>query len=207
MMDVPIRLIKGFLTKEQAESMIKHIDALEMAKPEEFQYDSDDTMVYMEFGKDVERPKDVREIEIKRHSMRKLHTLDILEDEPRVKIVDHFERVMEEMKSSFDDPENLYVNEFRIAKYYPGGFIGLHIDTDEGFSSHLRYSSIIYLNTMTKGGGEITFTDHGYTYSPEEGDLIIFPCREGGYHEVTEVLETRYSLAMWCTNQQPLAMY
>ena len=205
-MDAPIKLIKGFLTKEETTLMIKYIDELEANKPEEFQYDSPE-MVYMEFGKDVERPADVRAIEVKRHSMRVLHGLDALDDAPKSEIVRHFNRVISEMQKAFEDTRALHVNEFRIAKYYPGGSINLHSDNDEGFSSHLSYSSIIYLNTMTNGGGEISFVDHGYTYCPEEGDLIIFPCKEGGYHEVSEVLETRYSLAMWVTAQAALALY
>jgi hypothetical protein len=186
--------------------MIGYIDELEANKPKEFQYDSEQ-MVYLEFGKDVERPTDVREIELKRHSMRTLHDLDTLDEQPRAEVVEQFNRVIREMQNAFGGSDELYVNEFRMAKYYPGGSINLHSDHDEGFSSHLSYSSIVYLNTMTKGGGKISFVDHGYTYCPEEGDLIIFPCKEGGYHEVDEVLETRYSLAMWVTKQSALALY
>lgn len=207
MTDVPIRLLKGFLTQDQTRSMVEHIDALEARSAEKFRHDCDGTMVYMEFGKDVERPKDVRDIEVLHHSQRTLHTLDDLDSQPRLEIVNHFNRVMAAMKSEFSEPNEVYVNEFRIAKYYPGGTIELHIDTDEGFSSHLDYSAIIYLNTMTDGGGQITFTDHGYTYSPEEGDLIIFTSTEGGYHKVTEVLQTRYSLALWCTTKENYALY
>jgi hypothetical protein len=207
MMDVPIRLIKGFLSPEETISIIKHIDGLEVSHPDGFRYDLRDPMVFMEFGKDFERPEGVSEIDMQRHSLRKLHGLDTLDLLPRDALVYHFNRVIARIRNDFNELRDLYVNEFRIAKYHPGVTVTLHSDDDEGFSSHLKYSAVLYLNTMHRGGGKISFVDHGYSHLPEDGDLLIFPSLEGGYHEVTEILETRYSIAVWLTDQPELALY
>ena len=206
-MNVPIKLIKEFLTEAEARSMIDYVDHLEKTKPGRSRHGFDDPMMFIEFGKDVERPANVRDIEVDRHNARVLHGLDILDDQPKADIINYFSKVIAEIQKVFNDSDALYVNEFRIAKYYSGGAIELHSDNDEGFSSHLRYSAIIYLNDMTKGGGKISFVDHGYTYCPQRGDLLVFPCLDGGYHEVTEIFETRYTIALWCTDNAALALY
>lgn len=204
-MNAPIKLIKGFLSKEESESMIRHIDHLEETKPGRFRYGPENPMVFMEFGKDFDR-YGVTEDDLQRHGTRKLHELEILEQSARLQIVSVFKRIVETIYSEFDEPDELYVNECRIAKYYPGVTVPIHSDTDDGFSSHLKYSAIVYFNTMTKGGGEVVFMDHDYSHSPEQGDLVLFPCLEGGYHKVTEILETRYSIALWCTDRPELAL-
>ena len=205
-MNVPIKLIKEFLTGAEAASMVGHIDHLEKSKPGRFRYEDGHPMMFMEFGMDFDRLGG-SEIDLQRHGARKLHGLDILNDLAKKEIVSHFNRVINKIKIEFNEPSPLYVNEFRIAKYYPGVTVPIHSDTDDGFSSHLKYSSVMYFNTMTDGSGEVVFIDHNYSHCPEAGDLIIFPCFEGGYHKVTEIFETRYSIAMWCTDRPELALF
>ena len=200
-----IKLIKEFLTESEAASMVRHIDYLEETKPGRFRYEDGHPMVFMEFGRDFDRLEGSK-IDLERHSTRELHGLNILEGSVRSEILSIFTRAIAEIKAKFNEADNLYVNEFRIAKYYPGVTVPAHSDTDDGFSSHLKYSSVMYFNTMTDGGGEVVFMDHDYSHCPEAGDLIIFPCFEGGYHKVTEIFETRYSIAMWCTDQPELAL-
>ena len=203
-MNVPIKVINNFLNTYECKSMVEHIDLLEDEKPEEFLHDP---RIFMEFGKNLEQIGYRSESDIPDHVVRNLHTLDVLSEEMRTEIVLYFKRAIEEIKKQFKYTDELYVSEFRVTKYYPGVTVTLHSDNDEGLSDHLKYSSIIYMNTMTLGGGELSFSDHNYIHHPKAGDLIIFPCLEGGYHEVKTIHETRYSIAMWCTDRQDLALY
>jgi predicted 2-oxoglutarate/Fe(II)-dependent dioxygenase YbiX len=70
---------------------------------------------------------------------------------------------------------------------------------------HIKYSGIVYLNTMTNGG-ELHFEASNYSYKPEAGDLVLFPSHEGGRHGVNRIDEVRYSFLMWMTDLDHLAL-
>jgi hypothetical protein len=195
-MDAPIKVIKNFIREPEISAMIDYIDYLEKTELDKFVSYQSGKRIALEFGVD-EDPD---------HSLASFPDLSLL-GENRDSINSYFGKVIEEVKAAFEVDKKLYTCAFWFAKQYPGAIVDFHKDTGDGgdwYNGHFKYSAITYLNTMTTGG-KLTFKDFGYDYTPEAGDLIIFPSY-GLVHGVEEIFETRYSLPMWITDSESMAL-
>lgn len=65
-----------------------------------------------------------------------------------------------------------YQEAVNFVKYEVNEHYGVH--SDSGFSYTCNVSSIMYLNDNYEGG-ELFFPYIKYTYTPEEGDVVLFP--------------------------------
>lgn len=65
-----------------------------------------------------------------------------------------------------------YQEAVNFVKYGPGHHFGVH--SDHGFSYVCTVSTVMYLNDNYTGGG-LYFPYLNYTYTPEEGDIVLFP--------------------------------
>jgi hypothetical protein len=190
----PIKIVKNFLTEQEISSMIDYIDYLEKNKLEEFASDHGGKRLALQFGKELNDYYDAW-----------THlNLDLIAEKRDV-LQDYFQRVVQETEANYDIPAKLSVCVLWIAKQYPGAIVEVHQDTDDGKSMHIKYSGIVYLNTMTNGG-ELHFEASGYSYKPEAGDLILFPSHEAGRHGVNKIDEVRYSFLMWMSYLDDLAL-
>lgn len=92
--------------------------------------------------------------------------------------------------------------------YYPyaiwicilGPSCGLKAHQDPVGAEGINLSGVIYLNNDFSGG-ELYFTDLGYTYKPNPGSLIIFPSNYT--HQINKVLSGyRYAIPLWATKSK-----
>ena len=178
-MDAPIKVIKGFIKEPEIGLLVSYIDYLEENHLEEFASDHGGKRLALQFGKELNDYYD-----------RWTHLNLDLVAEKRETLQAHFSQIIQEIKG---------------AKQYPGAIVEVHQDTDYGKSMHIKYTGSLYLNTMTNGG-ELYFEDFDYTYKPEAGDLVIFPSHEAGMHGVHEINEVRYSILLWMTDLDHLAL-
>lgn len=177
-----IKIINNFLTQDQCNFYINYIDS----NLHKF-LKTDVTKRYgLLFGKDLA------------HKEKSNHNLDLIED-IKEDISNLFNSVEKTVKEVVGINNDLYVCSFFMAKQVQGSFIPLHYDTDNDSNNHFKYGGVIYLNTMTDGGS-LDFPMLGYSYSPQAGDLVMFPSHGQRYsHEVKLINEDRYSLPIWVT--------
>jgi len=195
-MDAPIKVIKNFIKEPEIGAIIDYIDYLEETELDKFVSYQAGKRIALEFGVD-EDPD---------HTLASFSDLSLLGDN-RDNTISYFKGVVEAVKKTFNEEKKLYVCAFWFAKQYPGAIVDFHKDTGDGcdwYNGHFKYSSITYLNTMTTGG-KLTFKDFGYDYTPEAGDLVMFPSY-GLVHGVEEIFETRYSLPMWITDIESMTL-
>lgn len=94
----------------------------------------------------------------------------------------------------------LYVTSFHMGKQLPGARVDSHIDCDPkfNFNSHFKHSAVVYLNRVTDG--ELIFPHQNISYSPNAGDLVVFPAMGKDWeHEVNRITQDRYNLPIWLT--------
>lgn len=182
-----VKIIKNFMSSLEVAELVKYIDHLELAMPDEFATYQDGKRLALQFGNDLYHG----------HSSRL--DLKLLKDnEPVVR--KYFSQAIQATKDSFEVEADvqLYVCSFWFAKQYPGAFIVEHEDTDDGYNPHFEYSAVLYLSSSV-GSGYLEFLDLDYVYEPIAGDLVIFPSKSTGLHGVSEILENRYSMPLWMT--------
>lgn len=191
-MDVPIKVIKEYISTEEIREMIEYIDSLESTKSDKFIKWQGGRRLALQFGIDYVHEKSSH------------LDLEILGDgEERVQT--YFSKVIRTVKTLFGVPEELYMSSFWFAKQYSGAVVGPHEDTDSGYNMHYKYSGVLYLNTMTDGG-ELFFAQYDHYHKPEAGDLVLFPSQGTGMHSVDRISETRYSLVFWMTDIESMGI-
>jgi hypothetical protein len=117
-------------------------------------------------------------------------------------ILDCSARLIETVQRLYNDPNKLYVNAVWLAKQVEGASIGLHGDNDKETYTHCKYTCGIYPKTLDKGG-YVHFPNIGFTYSPRQGDLVIWPTLDSLYdHEIPEVIDDRYTFLFWLTEDK-----
>tara|TARA_B110000503_G_scaffold106718_1_gene159399 strand:- start:6765 stop:7352 length:588 start_codon:yes stop_codon:yes gene_type:complete len=183
-----IHIIKDFLSPEEVKFYIDYIDN----NPQVFK----DSTIHGELRKILMFGKDSF------HKDKSPVTLDIIgdiEDKLRTEL---FPKVETTIKETYGNRRNLMVNSFFMGLQFAGAKVDHHIDTDGGVNMQFKYSAIIYLNEM-KSGGELTFPDLGYTYTPKAGEMVVFPSKPLQFaHAVEEIHETRYTLPIWVTEYE-----
>jgi hypothetical protein len=188
MKSAPVRVISNFLTSVECATWIEYINELEHTVPELFTVHPDKPVsrISLQFGEKEYEDDQARP------------ALDVLTPKMRQAADQIFSRIVKETRSAFGDSSQLYPCIFWMAKQYPGSRVDPHEDTDGGSDEHIHYSSLVYLNTQ-QAGGQITFHNHNFTYSPQAGDLLVFDTELGGVHSVMKINEERYSLPVWMT--------
>ncbi len=92
-----------------------------------------------------------------------------------------------------------------ILCYSPGGFYGMHADSDHFHQSIDKWervvdrdiSMLLYLNSEFEGGA-LHFVNFNYRYQPRPGDLLLFPSDQRYAHRAEEVTSgERYSVVSW----------
>jgi hypothetical protein len=126
-------------------------------------------------------------------------SLQIFKDNPAAKVAPESIFVKELLSRYSVKATAAHTVEGFLTKWDVGSSAGLHVDNHDGYE-FLEYSTVVYLNDDFEGG-EIYFPRLKFTYKPNKGDAVIFPCNSIDYvHGVTEVTSgTRYTLAMWHT--------
>ena len=112
-------------------------------------------------------------------------------------------RIVEESKEAigkaFNDPDSLYLNSLWLTKHLVNDSLSLHSDTGSGYNPQFYYSSIIYLNTVDDGG-ELYFPNVELYVKPSVGDLITFPAHgDLMQHEILVTGQERFTIPMWFT--------
>jgi hypothetical protein len=125
--------------------------------------------------------------------------LSVLEDTPRNFFANLNDRVVNAVKSAFGDDEDVYLNQFWLARQSPGAEVIPHEDTDDGDNYHFAYSAVGYLNTLPDEDGTIFFDDLDFSHWPQAGDLVVFYSQGTGMHRVPPIKDYRYTIPMWLT--------
>lgn len=189
-----IRIIKNFITPAEQADFIGYTDYLEQAINDKFAIYQEGKRLALQFGNDSAYPET------------SYTTLDLIRDKEQ-EIRELFTRVILATKSSFEVAAelDLYICSFWFAKQYPGATVKKHDDSDEGHNRHFTYSAVLYLNSL-EDSGDLEFLSYNYSHRPEAGDLVIFPSQGTGMHQVSKILETRYSLPFWITTSAELEL-
>lgn len=180
-----IKVIKNFLSQEEISLFINYIEN----NPDIYLADDmqDKVRKTLIFGKDGY------------YKERSELTLDKIKDIEPILRNSIFPRVELTAKEIYDNKKDLMVCSFFLAKQSKGAIVSEHVDTDGGINMHFKYGGVIYLNSM-KSGGKLKFPELEYEYTPEPGDLVLFPSKPYQYrHVVEEINEDRYSLPIWVT--------
>lgn len=187
-----INVTRDFISKKEISFYIDLINELERDKLQYFSKWQNGNRIALSFGNSENDYKS---------NISARPNFDILSEAQIEAIRSLCFRVIENMKTTYQMVDDLYVCSFWFAKQYKGGVVLEHEDTDEGINMHFEHSVLLYLNTVT-AGGELVFTDLGTSHKPRAGDLVSFRTVGTGKHSVPEVLEDRYSLVFWTTKDE-----
>lgn len=181
-----IKVIKNFLTSKECDFYIEYIKS----NIHKFQQTKKSKRLIWLFGDELSMSnQSVIKIDFGLSALANLES----------KVNDLLGKVERTVEEIYENESTLYVTSFSMTKQIPGAFISPHQDTDGGTNHYFKYSAIIYLNTMSRDG-VLEFPALDYSYSPEAGDLLMFPSGDvDTMHQVREISEDRYSLPMWLT--------
>jgi hypothetical protein len=186
-----VQVVDNFIDAEEALFYKKLIDTFEKNSPDLFTSWQNGKRIILPFG-NVEN--DIKDNIIAQPDLKILG-----ENEKTVRNL--FLRLESQIRQSYNLQNQSYVCCFWLAKQYSGSNVPVHDDTDGGTNVHFEESSIVYLNTL-ESGGELNFPDLDYHHKPKIGDLVFFPTKTSGKHEVKEILEDRYSLVFWTSSDK-----
>ena len=179
-----IKVINDFISDNDVEKYIQYIDT----NLEKFYRDPTGLRYAWMFGKDLYH-----------QSKSAWNTEGIADMMPELLPI--FDKVINEVRLQYDEPE-IHIASFWFGKQDPGAVIDGHYDVDDGSNTHMKYSGLIYLNSMGTDG-ELFFNNIPYTYEPKKADLVLFPSDgEEYWHEVEGISEERYTLLFWFTTQE-----
>lgn len=127
-------------------------------------------------------------------------------DEIRSLIVHYSNKIENSIKEKFLVDHSLYLSQFWMTKRLPSVAGKFHNDNDDGINYQIKYSGIIYLNSMDVGG-ELCFPRIKYTYHPKSGDIVLFDSHDKDFlHGVSSSRITRYALPIWITDIKEYAL-
>lgn len=97
--------------------------------------------------------------------------------------------------------EDIEVCQMWLSKHWPGSTVQYHNDHDGGVNTHLKYSAVIYLNTISTGRLEFPF--RRFSHKPSAGDLVIFDSQhKSNGHKVDRIDDERYSMPIWLASKE-----
>ena len=183
-----IKIIKNFIDKEDIVKFISYINL----NIDKFKIDPRSTggnRYSYKFGKDAVHSES-------RHSLEELNDIADLVNK-------YTKKSCLAAQENFNDKNEVFLSSFWLAKQCSGASVTYHKDTDEDNNLQFKYSAVIYLNTMLDGQGKLDFPALNFKYSPEEGDLVLFPSQGNQFwHGVDLISEERYSIAIWMTTDK-----
>lgn len=182
-----IKVIKNFISKEDAALIIKYIDR----NQESFSKDIHGFWFRRFFGLDSAHKKGAYK-----------GVIEGLEN-VRGLCIDISENIIKSINQEYQDSDEIFLNSLWFAKHLPGASLPVHSDIGDGADNHFAYSSVLYLNTL-EDGGELDFPDFNLSVKPEVGDLVIFT--SDILHGVDHVGEIRYSMPIWFTKDKELEL-
>jgi hypothetical protein len=182
-------IIKNFISKEHSEIFINYMNKNE----EWFQKTGDGTIFNMYTGRD-------------NHHKFETSFNDNKYDEIRDLIVLYGKKIEDIVRDKFLVDYPIFLTQFWMTKRKPGTFGKFHNDNDDGKNNQIKFSGIIYLNTLLMGG-ELAFPKINYTYSPKMGDIVLFESGDEDFtHGVYPCNENRYVLPIWITDDKDYAL-
>jgi hypothetical protein len=113
-------------------------------------------------------------------------------------------KYLDQIKTIVND-EFLFVAEYAPGKYKPPFKMPVHTDKED--REQFKTSAVLYFNNEFTGG-EIYFPNIDFEYTPQKGDILIFP--SGGKefdHGVKKITSgSRYLMTMWMTDDPTKAL-
>jgi hypothetical protein len=186
-----VKVVKDFISEDEASFFIDLINACEISNKDYFETWQDGRRVAMLFGNVKADAKS---------GLKSLPDLSILKErEHDIRAI--ISKIILAIKENDGLEKNIYPISFWLAKQYPGAVIPKHSDAGPGYNDSFRYSVILYLNKLSFSG-KLVFPDLSVEFSPDAGDLIYFPPQKAGNHLVESILEKRYSLVLWLTEDE-----
>lgn len=181
--------IKNFMSKEDTSSFIQYMDENYLS------WTNSQELIYTRrFGRNnLEFKQSEKDL--------KMENMDHMESDLIKSLMFKYAgKFEEEVRSIYNDSSDLYISEFWLCKRLKGASQGLHSDIDNGNNNHIKYSGIIYLNSLFIGG-EIFFPSISYTYTPKAGEVIVFESRDKDFdHGVYPSPHERYSMPIWLSD-------
>ena len=185
-----IKVIKNFISKEDAALIINYIDR----NQESFSKDVHGLWFRRFFGLDA----------LYRRGACK-GVIEGLED-VRDLCISISGNVTKLLNREFQDSDDIFLNSLWFVKHLPGASVPAHSDLNDGTDYQFVYSSVLYLNNLEKGG-ELEFPALNISIKTEVGDLVVFPTvGEDMFHGVSSIEEIRYTLPMWFTKDKDLEL-
>ena len=113
----------------------------------------------------------------------------------------YVKKLLKTYRETFSD-DQIYLDNLWFVKRFKDVGQPVHNDTDGGRNPQLKYSGILYLNSIARGG-EIKFPNIDYKYKPKAGSLILFPSRGSQWdHEVLPTFEQRYTIPIFFSDDK-----
>jgi hypothetical protein len=175
-----IKVVKNFITDEECEIVKQYI--VESTKS----FDSSMDRYIQKFGDD------------KYFKRRHGEWSDLVNIEGTIR--DILKRIRDYTVSISGD-EDVEVCQMWLSKHWPGSSLQYHNDHDGGVNTHLKYSAVIYLNTISTGRLEFPF--RRLSHKPSAGDLVIFDSQhKSNGHKVDRIDDERYSMPIWLASKE-----
>lgn len=185
------KIIPNFISKKDADIFIDYINT----NIDKIEKETPDNNVYLQrFGLD------------NHNHLKKSTIMSEFNHEIKDLVIYYADKFTEECKKVFSD-EKIYPSQFWLVKRYPNEPQPMHTDVDGGCNYQLKYSGVIYLNTLINSG-RLMFPHIPFYYSPKIGDLVVFPSDgERFRHGVGINKEDRYVAPVWATNDENFKLY
>lgn len=175
-----IKIIKNFISQEECNIVMEHI------KESTKEFDASMDRYIQKFGDDK--------------YFKKVHGQwsDVAPIEPTLREIS---KRIREYAISIDGDEDLDICQLWLSKHWPGASLVYHHDSDGGVNTHLKYSAVIYLNTISTGRLEFPF--RRFSHKPSAGDLVIFDSQDKtNGHKVDRIDDERYSMPIWLASKE-----
>ena len=183
-----IKIFKNFMPQKDYEDFIKITEKLLSDMPDKFALFPEVGRSILMFGTDSLEDD---------HSYKNFGIVAEYED----KIRQYIQLTINAVKNAFYDTSELYACNFWLSKQDAGGEVERHNDVNGGKYGHIKYSAVIYLNTLNSGG-ELEFVDLAFNIKPEAGDLVVFSTQDTGDHQVINIPEERWTIPIWITDDK-----
>lgn len=187
-----IKIIKNFISKDDAERIINYINSNEQS----FSKDPNGLWSKKFFGLDA----------LYRAGVKGNNSIIEGVDEVKDLFVEISNKIKTLLAKEYEDSDDIFLNSAWFVKHFPGATVVEHSDLNDGTDYQFVYSSVIYLNTI-RDGGNLEFPSLNLSIDTELGDLVIFPSAgEGMSHRVSDIGEVRYTFPMWFTKDASLEL-